>query len=50
MLKMSKISILNADKNKDFYEEKINTAKYFFDKITPRPIVIIIQLLAVATA
>ena len=35
-LKMSKISILNADKNKDFYEEKINTAKYFFDKITPR--------------
>ena len=35
-LKMSKISILNADKNKNFYEEKINTAKYFFDKITPR--------------
>ncbi len=35
-LKMSKISIENANKNKEFYEEKINTAKYFFDKITPR--------------
>jgi len=33
---MSKISIENANKNKEFYEEKINTAKYFFDKITPR--------------
>ncbi len=34
--KMSKVSIENSNKNKDFYEEKINTAKYFFDKITPR--------------
>ena len=35
-LKMSKVSIINSDKNKIFYDEKINTAKYFFDKITPR--------------
>ena len=35
-LKMSKISMENSNKNKNFYEEKINTAKYFFDKITPR--------------
>ena len=35
-LKMSKVSIENSNKNKDFYEEKVNTAKYFFDKITPR--------------
>ncbi len=35
-LKMSKVSIENSNKNKEFYEEKINTAKYFFDKITPR--------------
>ena len=34
--KMSKISIENSKKNKDFYDEKINTAKYFFDKIAPR--------------
>ena len=35
-LKMTKVSLKNAEKNKDFYEEKINTAKYYFDKITPR--------------
>ncbi len=35
-LKMSKISYENSSKNKDFYNEKINTAKYFFDKIFPR--------------
>ena len=35
-LKMTKISYENLDKNKDFYDEKINTAKYFFNKIFPR--------------
>ena len=35
-LKMTKISYENLNKNKDFYDEKINTAKYFFDKIFPR--------------
>ena len=35
-LKMTKISYENLDKNKDFYNEKINTAKYFFNKIFPR--------------
>ena len=35
-LKMTKISYENSNKNKDFYDEKINTAKYFFDKIFPR--------------
>ena len=29
-------SLENLDKNKEFYEEKINTAKYFFDKILQR--------------
>ena len=35
-LKMTKISLENSNKNKDFYYEKINTAKYFFDKVLPR--------------
>ena len=35
-LKMSKVSIENSNKNKNFYDEKINTAKFFFNKITPR--------------
>ena len=35
-LKMTKVSYENSSKNIDFYEEKINTAKYFFDKILPR--------------
>ncbi len=35
-LKMTKVSYENSSKNKNFYEEKINTAKYFFDKILPR--------------
>ena len=35
-LKMTKISLENSNKNKDFYYEKINTAKYFFDKVFPR--------------
>ena len=35
-LKMTKVSYENSSKNKEFYDEKINTAKYFFDKILPR--------------
>ncbi len=35
-LKMTRVSFDNSSKNKKFYEEKINTAKYFFDKILPR--------------
>ena len=35
-LKVSKASLKNVSKNKNFYEEKINTANYFFKKITPR--------------
>ena len=35
-LKMTKVSFDNSSKNKNFYEEKINTEKYFFDKILPR--------------
>ena len=35
-LKMTKVSFENSSKNKNFYDEKINTAKYFFDKILPR--------------
>ena len=35
-LKMTKVSYENSSKNKEFYEEKINTAKYFFYKILPR--------------
>ena len=34
--KTTKISLEKLSENKDFYEEKINTAKYFFDKIFPR--------------
>ena len=33
-LKVSKASLKNVSKNKNFYEEKINTANYFFKKIT----------------
>tara|TARA_B100000700_G_scaffold319517_1_gene414805 strand:- start:1237 stop:2997 length:1761 start_codon:yes stop_codon:yes gene_type:complete len=35
-LKITKVSYENSNKNKNFYDEKINTAKYFFDKILPR--------------
>ncbi len=35
-LKMTKVSFENSNKNKNFYDEKINTAKYFFEKILPR--------------
>ena len=48
MVKISKASLKNVSKNKNFYEEKINTANYFFKKITLELIVTIIQLLLVA--
>ena len=35
-LKILKVSYLKLDKNKSFFEDKINTAKYYFDKILPR--------------
>jgi len=34
--KTAKVSLEKLNENKNFYEEKINTAKYFFDKIFPR--------------
>ena len=34
--KISKISFKKINDNKSFYEEKINTARYFYDKILPR--------------
>ena len=34
--KTTKVSLEKLSENKNFYEEKINTAKYFFDKIIPR--------------
>ena len=35
-LKILKISHEKLKTNKDFYEDKINTATYYFDKILPR--------------
>ena len=35
-LKVLKISYEKLDKNKEFYQDKINTATYYFDKILPR--------------
>ena len=34
--KMTKVSLKKTNENKNFYEEKINTAKYYFEKISPR--------------
>jgi len=34
--KTTKVSLEKLSENKNFYEEKINTAKYFFNKIIPR--------------
>ena len=33
---MTKVSLKKTNENKNFYEEKINTAKYYFEKILPR--------------
>ena len=35
-LKILKISYENIDKNNEFFQDKINTAKYYFEKILPR--------------
>jgi alkylation response protein AidB-like acyl-CoA dehydrogenase len=34
--KMTKVSLEKTNENKNFYLEKINTAKYYFEKISPR--------------
>ncbi len=34
--KIAKISLKKFNENKEFYKEKINTAKFFYDKIMPR--------------
>ena len=34
--KTTKVSLEKLNENKNFYEEKINTAKYYYDKILPR--------------
>ena len=34
--KVSKVSFKNLNENKNFYEEKINTARFFYNKILPR--------------
>ena len=35
-LKTAKISIEKLNENKEFYEEKLNTANFYFLKILPR--------------
>ena len=35
-LRMLRVSFEKMDTNKPFFEEKINTGKYYFDKILPR--------------
>ena len=35
-IKVLNVSFKNYDENKKFYEEKINTAKFYFDKVLPR--------------
>ena len=35
-LKTMRKSLENLDKNKEFYEDKLNTGNYYFDKILPR--------------
>jgi acyl-CoA dehydrogenase len=35
-IKVLEISFKDYDENKDFYEDKINTAKFYFDKVLPR--------------
>ncbi len=34
--KMTKVSLEKTNENKNFYLEKINTAKYYFERISPR--------------
>ena len=35
-IKVLEVSYNDYDKNKDFYDDKINTAKFYFDKVLPR--------------
>jgi hypothetical protein len=35
-IKVLEVSYNDYDKNKDFYDEKINTAKFYFEKVLPR--------------
>ena len=35
-IKVVEVSFKNYDENKKFYDEKINTAKFYFDKVLPR--------------
>jgi acyl-CoA dehydrogenase len=35
-IKILEVSFNDYDTNKDFFEDKINTAKFFFDKVLPR--------------
>ena len=35
-IKVLEISFKNYDENKNFYDDKINTAKFYFDKVLPR--------------
>jgi alkylation response protein AidB-like acyl-CoA dehydrogenase len=35
-IKVLEVSFKNYDENKDFYDNKINTAKFYFEKVLPR--------------
>ena len=35
-IKVLEVSFKEYDKNKNFYDDKINTAKFYFDKVLPR--------------
>ena len=35
-IKVLNVSFKNYNENKKFYDEKINTAKFYFDKVLPR--------------
>ena len=35
-IKILEVSFKDYDENKDFYDDKINTAKFYFDKVLPR--------------
>ena len=35
-IKILNVSFNDYEKNKEFYDDKINTAKFYFDKVLPR--------------
>ena len=35
-IKVLEVSFKDFDENKKFYEDKINTAKFYFEKVLPR--------------